>query len=86
MNGTEGDKRFPLQWPKTIVTVGTKDPLRDDSLMLMQKMVHSNIDCRCILYEEHSHGYMNTDKIIEESLKPVKQSIDHWKELFASLK
>lgn len=23
VNGIEGDKRFPLNWPKTIVTVGT---------------------------------------------------------------
>jgi len=43
VNGTAGDKRFPLKWPKTIVTVGSKDPLLDDSLMLMQKMVESNI-------------------------------------------
>jgi hypothetical protein len=39
VNEVVGDKRFPLQWPKTIVTVGSKDPLLDDALMLMQKMV-----------------------------------------------
>ena len=83
VNGTEGDKRFPLNWPKTIVTVGTKDPLCDDALILMQKMVSSKIDCKCILYEELSHGYMNTEKIIEESEKTVKQSIELWRELIA---
>jgi hypothetical protein len=29
------DERFPLDWPKTLVTVGSKDPMYDDSLMLM---------------------------------------------------
>ena len=43
VNGVAGDNRFPLHWPKTIVTVGNKDPLLDDSLLLMQKMVESNI-------------------------------------------
>ena len=50
VNGTEGDKRFPLNWPKTIMTVGTKDPLCDDTLMILEKMVKSNVDCKCILY------------------------------------
>ncbi len=45
VNGTIGDKRFPLAWPKTIIVVGNRDPLYDDSLLLMQKMVESNIDC-----------------------------------------
>jgi acetyl esterase/lipase len=43
VNGSVGDKRFPLNWPKTIVTVGSKDPLLDDSLMLMQKMTESKV-------------------------------------------
>lgn len=44
VNGTnDGDRRFPLKWPKTIITVGNKDPLYDDSLMLMEKLVESNI-------------------------------------------
>ncbi len=50
INGTVGDKRFPLGWPKTIMTVGTKDPLYDDTLLLMQKMVESKVDCECVVY------------------------------------
>ena len=39
VNEAVEDQRFPLNWPKTIVTAGSKDPLLDDSLLLMQKMV-----------------------------------------------
>lgn len=73
-----------MNWPKTVMTVGTKDPLCDDTLMMMEKMVKSNVDCRCILYEDLSHGYLNTEKMIEASEKPVKDSIEHWKELISS--
>lgn len=43
VNGVLGDKSFPRNWPRTIVTIGSKDPLYDDSLILMQKMVASKI-------------------------------------------
>jgi hypothetical protein len=35
VSGASEDKRFPLKWPKTIITVGNQDPLYDDSLYLM---------------------------------------------------
>ncbi len=38
VNGSN-DQRFPLNWPKTIITVGNRDPLYDDGLILMQRMV-----------------------------------------------
>ena len=81
VSGTVGDKRFPLKWPKTIVTVGDCDPLYDDSLTLMQKMVESNIDCECIVYEGFSHGYLSTNLLIKESGKTIEHSIDHLRKL-----
>ena len=51
VGGEIGDKRFPLNWPKTMMTVGSKDPLLDDTLILMQRMTESKVDCKCILYE-----------------------------------
>jgi acetyl esterase/lipase len=77
VNGVEGDKRFPLNWPKTRISVGLEDPLLDDSLLLMQKMVESKIDCRCVCYEGFSHGFFNTEFIVEESSKTIKDSIKH---------
>lgn len=50
LNGTIGDHRFPLNWPKTFITAGMTDPLLDDSLIMMQKMSESNIDCKCVIY------------------------------------
>lgn len=34
VSDTSEDLRWPLKWPKTIVLVGKKDPLYDDSLRL----------------------------------------------------
>jgi hormone-sensitive lipase len=65
VSGAVGDQRFPLEWPKTIITAGSKDPLYDDSLVLMQRMVESDIDCECIVYEELSHGYLSTDLFVK---------------------
>lgn len=45
VGGSKGDTRFPLQWPRTIIQVGAKDPLYDDSIYMMEKMVSSNIPC-----------------------------------------
>lgn len=50
MTGIKNENSFPKNWPKTFIMVGTKDPLRDESLILMQKMTESGIDCYCELY------------------------------------
>jgi len=46
---------------------------------MMEKMTNSDVDCKLIVYEDLTHGYMNTAKIIDESKKAVDQSIDHLK-------
>lgn len=50
---------FPKKWPKTYITVGTKDPLRDESLLFMQKMTEAGIDCECRLFQGLRHGFMS---------------------------
>ena len=37
--------RFPIKWPRTIIQVGAKDPFYDDSLLMMERMISSDIDC-----------------------------------------
>lgn len=38
ISGKEGDKRFPLEWPRTFMMLGDKDLVRDESLLFMQRM------------------------------------------------
>lgn len=83
VGGEKGNTRFPLKWPRTLIDVGTIDPLLDDSLLLMQRMVESGISCECILYEGLSHGFFNTGAIIKETNKTVENSIAHWKKLMS---
>lgn len=83
IGGVKGDQRFPINWPKTMLTVGSKDPLFDDSLNLMQRMVASGVDCECLIYDQLSHGYLNSDLVISEAQKTVKHSIEHLKELIS---
>jgi hypothetical protein len=47
----------------------------------MQKLVESKIDCSCTIYEELSHGYLNTDLVISEASKTIDDSIEQLKEL-----
>jgi acetyl esterase/lipase len=60
ISGKEGDKAFPKQWPRTIIIVGLKDPLRDECLLLMERMTKSGIDCECRILQGFRHGFMNT--------------------------
>jgi hormone-sensitive lipase len=81
VGGEKGDMRFPLRWPRTLIDVGNHDPLFDDSLILMQRMVESNIDCECIVYDKFSHGFLNIGFMVKESNKTITNSIAHWKKL-----
>lgn len=58
--------RFPLKWPRTKIVVGEHDPLYDDSLKTMERMVKSGIDCHCEVYRNMSHGFLNLNMIIPE--------------------
>lgn len=50
VGGHHDDKRFPLKWPRTFISVGQKDTFYDDSLLLMQKLKESNVQCYCRVY------------------------------------
>lgn len=66
VGGEVGDKSFPKKWPKTIIQVGAEDPLYDDSIKMMERMVSSKIDCECQVYENLSHGFLNLEFLISE--------------------
>ncbi len=75
MNGSKGDLRFPLKWPTTYIEIGTDDALRDESLNLMQKMIESNVECKCTLISPLRHGYLNLESIIPSSRGVVANSV-----------
>ena len=79
MGGQEGDKRFPIKWPKTIIQVGAKDPLYDDSIRIAERMVSSGIEVDVQVYENLSHGFLNLDFVVAECKKTIKDSIAHLK-------
>lgn len=41
--------------------MGAKDPLYDDSIRMMKRMVDGGVDCECQVYENLSHGFLNLD-------------------------
>lgn len=53
----------------------------DDSLLLMQKMRESNIDCKCRVYKDISHGFLSTDMMVSECALTLRDSIKDLKEL-----
>lgn len=66
-----------MKWPKTKIVVGAEDPLYDDSLKTMERMVESEIDCECHVYDKLSHGFLSLDFVIPECEQTIKDSIKH---------
>ena len=58
-----------------------KDPLRDESLLLMEKLNKSGIDCECTILQGFRHGFMNTDQHIRQSSIPFNISVNIVKEM-----
>ena len=56
--------------------VGSEDPLFDDSLKTMERMISSGIDCSCLAYEDMPHGFMNMDFVLPECQQTVLDSIN----------
>lgn len=73
--------RFPINWPKTVISVGELDPLYDDSLILMQKLSESNVECHCRVYKQLSHGYMSIGFMVAECDQTIVDSIEDLKVL-----
>jgi acetyl esterase/lipase len=71
VGGDPDDDRFPLKWPKTYLSVGKKDPLYDDSILLMEKLNKIGVESKCRVYPEFSHGFLSTDFIINECDKAL---------------
>lgn len=61
-----GDQGWPKKWPKTIVLVGKKDPLYDDSIRLCERLASSNIEFHCEIYKNLSHAFLSIDKMLPE--------------------
>lgn len=68
------------------MTVGMKDPLRDDTLILMQRMTESQVDCKCYVFSHLRHGYMSTEALVKESKVAVNHSLNSLKEMIAQSK
>ena len=43
----KGDETWPSKWPKTILMVGKKDPLYDDTVRLCEKLSSVGIEFHC---------------------------------------
>ena len=64
-----------------MLTIGSKDPLYDGVLLMMERMVESKIDCECTVYEGLTHGYYGIAKVVDEGEKPHEQSVRQLKRL-----
>ena len=72
------------RWPKTVIMVGMKDPLYDDSLRLHEKLINNGIDSRLIVYKQHIHGFLNLDRVITACEKTIDDSMVELQRLIIS--
>lgn len=66
--------------------VGSKDPLRDESLMMMQRMVESGVKCKCYIFEHLRHAIFSCEKLIQEGSEALKHSVIAFKEMIEQSK
>lgn len=81
VGGAADDQRFPIAWPKTIVVIGKKDPLYDDSLRLCERMASSNVNFHCEIYRNLSHGFLSVDQLVPQSKQAIEDSIGFIRDL-----
>eukprot|EP00340_Litonotus_pictus_P012464 CAMPEP_0170537616 /NCGR_PEP_ID=MMETSP0209-20121228/102821_1 /TAXON_ID=665100 ORGANISM="Litonotus pictus, Strain P1" /NCGR_SAMPLE_ID=MMETSP0209 /ASSEMBLY_ACC=CAM_ASM_000301 /LENGTH=113 /DNA_ID=CAMNT_0010839149 /DNA_START=1426 /DNA_END=1764 /DNA_ORIENTATION=+ len=55
------DDAILRKFPSVRIIVGSKDPLRDDSLRLLERMVSLRKDCKLFEFEHFPHGFLNYD-------------------------
>ncbi|CAD8149587.1 unnamed protein product [Paramecium octaurelia] len=60
-------------FPKTRIVVGTYDPLHDESLRLLLKLVQQQKDVKLIEYQSMPHGFLSFDFI--NGMKEAKQTV-----------
>lgn len=77
----ERDKRFPKRWPKTVLMVGKQDPLYDDTLRLMERMVSSGVDAEMLLYRDFSHAFLSLDGVIPACIEAIEDSVNKIREM-----
>ena len=46
--------------------VGKKDPLLDDSLRLIERLVKGGIDAKLFLYKDFSHAFLSLDMVVSQ--------------------
>jgi acetyl esterase/lipase len=73
-------------FPPTYIHVGSSDPLVDDSVLFIQKLISVNKNCRTKfhVFDGISHGYLHMLSLLREAHEAVKLSIDYIEDLFRS--
>ena len=81
VSGSKGDKRFPLKWPRSMLAAGSRDPLYDGTLRMMERMVESKVECECTVYEGLPHGFFGMSKLLKQGDNPGQQAVQQLKRL-----
>lgn len=57
LNPVKMPEAFLNQMPKTRFFIGSCDPLRDDSIRLLNRISKTKVDCMCYEFQNHIHGF-----------------------------
>lgn len=61
--------------------VGKQDPLYDDTLRLMERMVSSGVDAEMLLYRDFSHAFLSLDGVIPACIEAIEDSVNKIREM-----
>ena len=51
------------KFPRTRIIVGDKNPLHDDSVLFLQKMVRNETDVFCLIFQGYPHAVLNFNTV-----------------------
>ena len=61
--------------------MGSLDPLRDETLVLLQRMVEARVKCKLVVFEGLRHALYSTQAYMKESKTALEESLALFHEL-----
>ena len=72
------------QFPPTHIVLGGMDPLRDDGMMLVDRLVRAGASVRVTEIEMMPHGFLNYKMPFGQGMKEAEAAIDKTTEILST--
>eukprot|EP01080_Neovahlkampfia_damariscottae_P008829 gene8829-778_t len=82
LSPSETPKDIISKYPPTFISVGSLDPLLDDSISISNKLEECNVPVYLNVYDGIAHGYLHLYKIVPQAKKANDEILQWMKQIF----